>query len=148
MRTMHVSLVQRPAKTQNFTKLNNTVCSRFIHPDTVRHHTFSKNAMASSGCQSRTIKSQHHAQESPCYLTEGFGMVSQVHDVETRHRTLYVFLPSTGRNGYEAFKFNGIKSWNKLSLKIKKLNLLSSFKQAVKRHMIDKLVNEYKSDFL
>ena len=81
IRTMHVSLVQRPAKTQNFTKLNNTVCSRFIHPDTVRHHTFSKNAMASSGCQSRTIKSQHHVQESPCYLTESFGMVSQVQDV-------------------------------------------------------------------
>ena len=31
---------------------------------------------------------------APCYLTESFNMVSQVHDVETRHRTLSVSLPS------------------------------------------------------
>ena len=34
-------------------------------PDTSRHHTFSKDAVAASRCQSRTIKSQHHAQDSP-----------------------------------------------------------------------------------
>ena len=33
--------------------------------DTSRHHTFSKDAVASSGCQSRAIKSQHHAQDCP-----------------------------------------------------------------------------------
>ena len=47
---------------------------------------------------------------APCYLTESFGMVSQVHDVETRHRTLSVSLPSTGRNGSKAFKLNGNES--------------------------------------
>ena len=67
-----------------------------------------------------------------CYLTESFGMVSQVHDVETRHKTLSVSLPSTGRNGSKAFKLNGIKSWNKLLLKLKKLNSSASFKQAVR----------------
>ena len=51
---------------------------------------------------------------APCHLTESFGMVSQVHDVETRHITLSVSLPSTGRNGSKAFTLNGIKSWNKL----------------------------------
>ena len=40
---------------------------------------------------------------APCYLTESFGMVSQVHDVETRQITLSVSLPSTGRNGSKAF---------------------------------------------
>ena len=85
---------------------------------------------------------------APCFLTESFGMVSQVHDVETRHRTLSVSLPSTGRNGSKAFKFNGIKSWNKLPLKIKKLNSLASFKQTVRLYLIDRLVSEYNSDFL
>ena len=50
-----------------------------------------------------------------CDLRE-FGMVSQVHDVEKRHITLSVSLPSTGKNGSKAFKFNGIKSWNTLTL--------------------------------
>ena len=54
-------------------------------------------------------------------------MVSQVHDVETRHRTLSVSMPSTVRNGSKAFKLNGIKSWNKLPLKIKKLNSWKMF---------------------
>ena len=85
---------------------------------------------------------------APCYLTESFGMVSQVHDVETRHRTLSVSLPSTGRNGSKAFKLNGIKSWNKLPLKIKKLNSLAHFKEAVRLYLIDRLVSEYNSDFL
>ena len=85
---------------------------------------------------------------TPCYLTESFGMVSQVHDVETRHRTLSVSLPSTGRNGSKAFKLNGIKSCKKLLLKIKKLNPLASFKQAVRLCLIDRLVCEYNSDFL
>ena len=44
---------------------------------------------------------------APCYLTESL-MASQVHDVETRHRTLSASLPSTGRNGSKAFKLNGI----------------------------------------
>ena len=74
-------------------------------------------------------------------------MVSQVHDVETRHRTLSVSLPSTGRNGSKAFKFNGIKSWNKLPLKMEKLNSLASFKQASRLYLIDRLVREYNSDF-
>ena len=69
---------------------------------------------------------------APCYLTEGFGMVSQVHDVETRQLTLSVSLPSTGRNGSKDFKLNGIKSWTNLPLKIKKLHSLASFKQAVR----------------
>ena len=30
----------------------------------------------------------------------------------------------------------------------KKINSLSSFKQAVRRHLIDKLVNRHNSDFL
>ena len=64
---------------------------------------------------------------APCYLTESFSMVSQVHDVETRHRTLSVSMPSTGRNGSNAFKLNGIKSWNIQPLKIKKQNLLAFF---------------------
>ena len=34
-------------------------------PDTSRHRTFPKDAVASSGCQIRTIKSQHHAQDCP-----------------------------------------------------------------------------------
>ena len=72
---------------------------------------------------------------APCYLTESFGMVSQVHDVETRHRTLSVSLPSTGRHGSKSFKLNGIKSWNKLQ-------------QAVRLYLIDRLVSEYNSDFL
>ena len=85
---------------------------------------------------------------APCYLTESFGMVSQVHDVEPRHTTLSVFLPSTERNGSKAFKIYGIKSWNKLPLKIKKSNSLTSFKQAVRLYLIDRLVSEYNSDFL
>ena len=85
---------------------------------------------------------------APCYLTESFGMVSQVHDVETRHGTLSVSLPSTGRTGSKAFKLNGIKSWNKLPLKIKKLNSLAPFKEAVRLYLIDRLVNEYNSDLL
>ena len=54
--------------------------------------------------------------EAPCYLTDRFGMVSQVHDadVEARHTTLSVSLPSNGGNGSKAFKLNDIKSWNKL----------------------------------
>ena len=75
-------------------------------------------------------------------------MVSQVHDVETRHRTLSVSLPATGRNRSKAFKLNGITSWNKLPLKIKKLNSLASFKQAVRLYLIDGLDSEYNSDFL
>ena len=39
---------------------------------------------------------------APCYLAESFGMVSQVHDVETRHRTLSVSMLCTGRNGSKA----------------------------------------------
>ena len=85
---------------------------------------------------------------APCYLTESFGMVSQVHDVETRHGTLSVSLPSTGRTGSKAFKLNGIKSWNKLPLKIKKQNSLAPFKEAVRLYLIDRLVNEYNSDLL
>ena len=85
---------------------------------------------------------------APCYLAESYGMVAQVHDVETRHRTLSVSLPSTGRNGCKAFRLNGIKSWKKLPLKIKKLNSLASFQQAVKLYLMDKLVSEYNSDFL
>ena len=85
---------------------------------------------------------------APCYLTESFGMVSQVHDVETRHRTLSVSLPSTGRNGSKAFKLNGMKSLSKLPLKIKKLNSLAPFKEAVRLYLIDRLVSEYNSDFL
>ena len=34
-------------------------------PHTSRHHTFNKDAVASSGCHSGTIKSQHHAQDCP-----------------------------------------------------------------------------------
>ena len=48
---------------------------------------------------------------APCYLAESFKMVSQVHDVETRQKTLSVSLPSTGINGWKALKLNGIKSW-------------------------------------
>ena len=72
---------------------------------------------------------------APCYLTERFSMVSQVHDVETRHRTFSVFLPSTGKNGSKAFKFNGFKSRYKLPLKTKKRNSLSYFKTVVKRKL-------------
>ena len=67
-------------------------------------------------------------------------MVSQVHDVEIRHITLSVSLPPNlgGRNGSKAFKINAIKSWSKLPWKIKKLNSLASFKQAVRLYqMID-----------
>ena len=85
---------------------------------------------------------------APCYLTESFGMVSQVQDVEARHRALSVSLPLTERNGSKAFKLNGTKSWNKLPLKIKILHALSSFKQAVRLCLIDKLVSECKLDFL
>ena len=85
---------------------------------------------------------------APCYLTGSFDMVSQVHDGETRHRTLSVSLPSTGRNGSKAFKLNSIKSGNKLPLKIKKPNSLAYFKQAVRLYLIDRLVSEYNSDFL
>ena len=63
-------------------------------------------------------------------------------------RCLSVSLPSTGRNGSKAFKFNDIKSWNKLPLKIKKLNSLAPFKEAVRLHLIDRLVSEYNSDLL
>ena len=70
---------------------------------------------------------------APCYLTESFGMVRH------RHRMLSVSLPSTGRNGSKAFKLKGIKSWNKLPLKIKKLNSLAYFKQAVRLYLIDRL---------
>ena len=80
-----------------------------------------------------------------CYLTESFGMVSQVHDVETRHGTLTVSLPSTGRNRSKALKLNDNKSWNKLPLKMKKLNSLASFKQAVRLYLIDRLVSEHNS---
>ena len=89
-----------------------------------------------------------HGGSAPCYLTESFGMVSQLHDVETRHRTLSVSLLSTGRNGSKAFKLNGIKSWDKLHLKIKKLNSLAAFKEAVSLYLIDRLVSEYNSAFL
>ena len=41
-----------------------------------------------------------------------------------------------------------IKSYNKLHLKRRELNPLSSFKQAVRLYLIDKLVSEYNSDFL
>ena len=34
-------------------------------PDLFGHHTFYKDAVAPSGCQSRTIKSRHHAQDCP-----------------------------------------------------------------------------------
>ena len=34
-------------------------------PVTFKQNSFSKDAVASSGCQSRTIKSQHHAQDCP-----------------------------------------------------------------------------------
>ena len=108
-------------------------------------------AVASSGCQSRTSLNIMHRivhGGAPCYLTESFGMVSQVHDVETRHRKLPVSLPPTERNGSKAFKLNDIKSWNTLPLKIKKLNSLASFKQAVRLYLIDRLVSEYNSDFL
>ena len=74
-------------------------------------------------------------------------MVSQVHDVETRHRTLFVSLPSTGRNGTKAFKLNGITSWNKLPWKIKKLNSLASFKQDVRLYLIDRLVIVWEPSF-
>ena len=75
-------------------------------------------------------------------------LVMQVHDVETRHITLSVSLSCTKRNGSKAFKLNDIKSWNKLPLKIKKLNSLAYFKQAVRLYLIDRLVSEYNSDFL
>ena len=72
---------------------------------------------------------------APCYFAESFGIVSKVHDVEKRHRTLSASLQSTGRNESKVFKFFGSKSWNKLSLKIKKLNSLTCYilKQAVRR---------------
>ena len=84
---------------------------KFITPDTSRHHTFRKDAVASSGCQSRTIKSQHHAQDCP-------------------------------------WRSSMLSYGDKLPLKIKKLNSLTSFKQAVRLYLIDRLVSEYNSDFL
>ena len=82
---------------------------------------------------SRTIKSQHHAQDFPwssamLSYREFCNGYSQVHNVETRLRTLSVSLSSS-------FKFNGTTLWNKLPLKIKKLNSLTSFKQVVRRHL-------------
>ena len=38
---------------------------KFITPDTSTHQTLCRDAVASSGCQSRTIKSKHHAQDCP-----------------------------------------------------------------------------------
>ena len=35
--------------------------------------------------------------QAPCYLPGSFGMVSQVHDIETRHRTLSPCHPSGKR---------------------------------------------------
>ena len=132
---------------------NNTVCSWFIPPDTSRHHTFPKDAVASSGCQSRTIKSQHHAQDcqwrssmlSYWVLVWSVRCMMLRQDIE---RCLSPCHPCTGRNGSKAFKLNGIKSWNKLPFKIKNLNSLASFKQAMRLYLIDRLVSEYNSDFL
>ena len=65
---------------------------------------------------------------APCYLTESFGKVSLVYGVETRQRCQERCLAPCHPLGSKAFKFNNIKLWNNLLLKIKNLNSLSSFK--------------------
>ena len=63
-------LAPRPPKNYETYKLqilqNKTIQFAFdLSPRTLLYHTFPRDAMASSGCQSRTIKSQHHAQDCP-----------------------------------------------------------------------------------
>ena len=60
-----VTLRRQNKITDFFMILDLGMSLKFISPDTFRHHTFPKNAVAFSGCQSRKIKSQHHTQDCP-----------------------------------------------------------------------------------
>ena len=75
---------------------------------------------------------------SPEYMGERFTLASSIHNYSTRFREngCYLF-PKVKSFGKKSFAFTGCTLWNALPSNIKNVNSLTTFKTAVKSHLLD-----------
>ena len=78
---------------------------------------------------------------SPDYLTNQFIPQNSVHSHKTRlsHKGAFS-IPKVKGNGKKSFNYLGITLWNNLPSCITQLNVLSSFKYAIKKHLLNLVV--------
>ena len=70
---------------------------------------------------------------SPEYMGERFTLASSIHNYSTRFREVKSF-------GKKSFAFTGCTLWNALPSNIKSVNSLTTFKTAVKSHLLDSVL--------
>ena len=78
---------------------------------------------------------------SPEYMGERFTLASSIHNYSTRFRENGCYLlPKVKSFGKKSFAFTGCTLWNALPSNIKNVNSLTTFKTAVKSHLLDSVL--------
>ena len=78
---------------------------------------------------------------SPEYMGERFTLASSIHNYSTRFRENGCYLlPKVKSFGKKSFAFTGCTLWNALPSNIKSVNSLTTFKTAVKSHLLDSVL--------
>jgi hypothetical protein len=86
-----------------------------------------------------------HRKTAPSYLCN-IQPVSHSHN--TRKSKLSYIVPSIQTQGSNSFKYNAVKLWNNLPLNIKESENKDSFKTKCKAHLMRKLEQVERSDFV
>lgn len=76
---------------------------------------------------------------APCYLSENFTLVSEIHDHCTRSSLNCFYLPKVGSNSIKSFFYTSIKLWNSIPNLIKKIESRECFKSHLKKHIMSNL---------
>lgn len=84
---------------------------------------------------------------SPHYLSTSFTKISQIHEHNTRQNNSNFFTPAVNNILSKSFHFSGIKFWNSLPHSIKTTPTLGSFKQRVKKHLLQESISSDASPF-
>ena len=76
---------------------------------------------------------------APHYLSDLFTKRSHIHQRDTRsHDLLQIPLYKTSA-GQRSFHYRGVTIWNDLDIKFKKLDSLKTFKNELKRSMLEQI---------
>ena len=82
----------------------------------------------------------------PNYLLENMKRKSQSYN--TRHNYKSFVLPHVNSQGKLSFIYNGIKQWNDLPKNIKAIENKTSFKRKCKQHLLTKMLEEERQNFI
>ena len=83
----------------------------------------------------------------PSYLSQFFTRTSQIHTHNTRNNQRNFFLPQVKSVQSASFYNVGAKQWNSLPLDIKTTVHLATFKQKVKKYLLQKSITDELSLF-